>query len=151
MIGDPPSTRGALHVTVACVFPAVAETLVGAPGIVIGVTAVEADDTTLVPTALVAVTVNVYAVPLVSPVTLAASVPLDQLAVCPPGLAVTMYPVINDPPVDAGALHVTVACVFPAVADTLVGAPGVVAGVTAFDPLDVAPTPTVLIVVTTNV
>ena len=46
-----------------------AVTVVGAPGTVRGVTAVLAVDGALVPAALVAVTVNVYAVPLVRPVT----------------------------------------------------------------------------------
>jgi hypothetical protein len=53
--------------------------------------------------------------------------------------------------VNDGALHVTVDCALPAVAETLVGAPGMVAGVTALDALDDAPVPTVLIVVTMNV
>jgi hypothetical protein len=39
--------------------PGVAEADVGAPGTVVGVTAVEADEATLVPVALVAVTVKV--------------------------------------------------------------------------------------------
>jgi hypothetical protein len=51
--------------------PAVAVTAVGAPGTVAGVTLLEASDAALVPTAFVAVTVNVYAVPLVRPVTVA--------------------------------------------------------------------------------
>jgi hypothetical protein len=59
--------------------------------------------------------------------------------------------VIVEPLVDDGAFHVTVACVLPTVAMTLVGVPGTVAGVTALDALDDAPVPTVLIVVTMNV
>jgi hypothetical protein len=56
--------------------------------VALGVTAVEASDASDVPTALVSVTVKVYAVPLVSPVTVAfvASV---VVAVLPPGVAVT--------------------------------------------------------------
>ena len=56
--------------------PAVAVTAVGAPGTVNGVTAALAVDATEDPAALVAVTVNLYAVPLVRPVT----VTLDALA-----------------------------------------------------------------------
>jgi len=56
----------------------------------VGVTGLEADEVVLVPTLLIAVTVNVYAVPLLSPVTVAVSAPLDQLAVAPSGLAVTV-------------------------------------------------------------
>ena len=40
---------------------------------------------------------------------------------------------ITDPPSDDGALHVTVACPFHAVADTLVGAPETVGNVTALE------------------
>ena len=43
-------------------------TLVGAPGTVAGVTVPDAVDDELVPSELLAVTVNVYEVPLVSPV-----------------------------------------------------------------------------------
>ena len=63
--------------------------------------------------------------PLVSPVTtigLAAPV-----AVIPPGEEVTVYPVMEAPPFDAGAENVTLACVFPAVAVPMVGAPGTTA------------------------
>ena len=56
--------------------PAVAVTAVGAPGTVNGVTAALADDAREVPATLVAVTVNVYAVPLTRPVT----VRLDAVA-----------------------------------------------------------------------
>ena len=58
MIVEPPVDDGALQVTVACVLPAVAETLVGAPGTVVGVTALDAEEAALLPLALVAVTVN---------------------------------------------------------------------------------------------
>ena len=59
MTAEPPSDDGAFQVTVACSLPAVAETLVGAPGTVAGVTAVEAEEAALLPLALVAMTVNV--------------------------------------------------------------------------------------------
>ena len=62
MIALPPLLPDATNVTVACAMPAVALTLVGAPGTVIGVTAFDAADAGPVPTALVAVTVKVYAV-----------------------------------------------------------------------------------------
>ena len=55
-----------------------------------GVTLLDATDAALVPTAFVAVTVNVYDVPFVSPVTVAVSVEPPTLAVAPPGLAVTV-------------------------------------------------------------
>ena len=84
-------------------------------------------------------------------VTVAVSVPLVHVAVWPPGVAVTVYPVIAEPPVDAGAFQVTVACAFPAVAETLVGAPGTVAGVTALEADDAAPLPTLLVATTLKV
>ena len=65
VIIEPPVDDGALQVTVACVLPAVAVTLIGAPGMVAGVTALEAEEAALLPLVLVAVTVNVYEVPLV--------------------------------------------------------------------------------------
>ena len=43
--------------------------MVGAPGTVTGVTELDSDDWALVPMALMAATLKVYAVPLVSPVT----------------------------------------------------------------------------------
>ena len=69
---------------------------------------------------------------------------------CPLGLAVTVYAVIADPPVDDGALHVTVACVLPAVEETLIGAAGIVAGVMALDGMDAVPLPTLFIAMTVN-
>jgi hypothetical protein len=53
-----------------------------------GVTGADGALGALVPTLLVAVTVNVYAVPFVSPVTVSGLLP--PLAVAPPGLAVAV-------------------------------------------------------------
>ena len=88
---------------------------------------------------------------MVSNVKEAVRLPLDHVAVWPPGLAVIVYPVIVEPPVDAGAFQVTVACVLPAVAETLVGAPGTVVGVTALDAEEAALLPTEVVAVTVNV
>ena len=68
MIADPPVFPGGVNVIVACPLPRVAVPIVGASGVVAGVTLLLALDAVLVPTAFVAVTVNVYAVPFVSPV-----------------------------------------------------------------------------------
>jgi hypothetical protein len=77
------------------------------------------------PSAFVAVTVNVYAVPLARPVTVQESGPVVHEHDAPPGLAVTVYPMIGDPPVRAGARHETTLRAFaPSLANTLVGAPG---------------------------
>lgn len=54
---------------VACPLPVVATPIVGAPGTVAGVTKLLPLDAVLVPTALVAVTVKLYAVPFARPVT----------------------------------------------------------------------------------
>jgi hypothetical protein len=81
---------GAVQVTVACALPAVADTPVGAPGTLAGTTALEGVDAGPVPTALVAVTVNVYEVPLVSPVTVAVVLLPPAVAVSPPGEEVTV-------------------------------------------------------------
>ena len=74
MIALPPLSDGAVQFSVADPSPAVPVTPVGAPGAVgagRGVSAALALEAGPVPTALVAATVNVYVVPLVSPVTLA--------------------------------------------------------------------------------
>jgi hypothetical protein len=63
-----PFEAGVLNMTEAWVLPAVAVPIVGAPGAVYGVTALEGAEVTG-PTLLVAVTVKVYGVPLVSPIT----------------------------------------------------------------------------------
>ena len=62
--------------------------------------------------------------PFVRPVTTIGLV--APLAGNPPGLDVTVYEVMLAPPVDVGAVNATEACVLPAVATTLVGAPGAV-------------------------
>jgi hypothetical protein len=91
----------------------------------LGVTAVDAADGLELPAELVATTVKVYAVPLVRPVTVIGDA--EPVPVSDPGLEVTVYPVMVEPPLDIGGVKLTVACAFPAVADTPVGAPGTVA------------------------
>jgi hypothetical protein len=68
-----PPFAGAVQLTVADAFPALALTPLGAPGAVgpVGVAALEAVEAGPVPTALVAVTVKVYVVPFVKPVMVA--------------------------------------------------------------------------------
>jgi hypothetical protein len=86
---------------------------------------------------------------LVSPVTVIGLV--EPVPVKPPGLEVAVYPVIAEPPLLAGAVNVTVACAFPAVAVPIVGAPGTVDGVTEFDAELAGPVPLALVAVTVNV
>ena len=73
----------------------------------------------------------------------------EAVAVLPPGEEVAVYWVIGLPPLDDGAVNVTVACVFPDVAVPIVGAPGTVAaaGVTLLDSNEAAPVPTALVAV----
>jgi hypothetical protein len=74
---------------VACPLPAVAVTLVGVPGTVTGVTELLATELVLVPTAFVAVTLKVYAVPFVRPVIVIGESPLP-VALKPPTFEVTV-------------------------------------------------------------
>ncbi len=82
MMGLPPSDCGGVHDTTADASPGLAETAVGGSGRVAGTTGVDEVDTGPVPTAFVAVTVNVYAVPFVKPVTVAlGAVALTEIGV----------------------------------------------------------------------
>jgi hypothetical protein len=108
VIALPPFEAGGVKLTVACALPAVAVPIVGAPGTVAGVTLLDAADAGPVPIALVAVTVKVYVVPFVKPVTV---IGLDApVAMMLPGLEVTVYDVMGLPPFEAGAVKLTVAC-----------------------------------------
>ena len=70
----------------------------------------------------------------------------------PPELAVTVYPVIVEPPSDTGAVHDTTLCPFaPLDAETLVGTPDNVYGVAALDALDALLVPAAFVAVTVNV
>jgi hypothetical protein len=101
--------------------------------------------------------VNVYLVSLSKSVTVHVSAPVVE-HVAPSG-AVTLYPVIGEPPVNAGADQTTVAEASPAVATTLRGAEGTVAGVAvtgaagvaALDGVDGLEIPASFVAVTVNV
>ena len=91
---------------------------------------------------------------MVSPVTVIGDeVPFAVIAVPPPaGVAVTVYPVIADPPVFVGAAKLTVALPLLPLAEILVGTPGAIgAGVTADDALEAVPVPTELVATTVKV
>jgi hypothetical protein len=152
VIAEPPLLTGAVNVTVTWPLPAVAVPIVGAPGTVDGVTEFEATLGRPVPLAFVAVTVKVYAVPLMSTITvIGLAVPVE---VIPPGFEVTVYPVIAEPPLLDGAVNVTVAWPFPAVAVPIVGGPGTVDGVervTEFEAALVVPVPLAFVAVTVKV
>jgi len=103
----PPFAVGGVKLTTACALPAIADTAVGAPGTVAGVTEFEGDDAGPVPIALVAVTVKVYGVSFVSPVTVT-GLPAPA-AVTFPGFDVTVYEMMVLPPFDVGGMKLTVA------------------------------------------
>ena len=114
-----------------------------------GVMEFDDPDAGLGPTLLVAVTVNVYSVPLVRPVSTMEGCVV--VAVMLPGSEVTVYKVIGEPPLDAGAFQVMLACPFPAVATIPVGELGMVTGVMEFDDPDAGLVPTLSVAVTLNV
>jgi len=131
VISKPPFIAGAVHETVAELTPATAETAVGAPGTVGKVTEDDAEEGRELPMAFIATTVNVRTAPLSNPLSVAVrtlptvnGLPVD---------GVTLYPVIGEPPFEAGALHETVAELIPATAETPVGAPATIAGIIAAD------------------
>jgi hypothetical protein len=75
---------------------------------------------------LVAHTANVYAVPFDKPVTLIGEEAAE--ATTPPGVDNAEYEEIAEPPTLVGAVKVTDAVVFPAVAVPMVGALGLFSG-----------------------
>ena len=100
-------------------------TPVVAVGAAAGVTLLDTPDGMLAPTALIALTVKVYAVPLFSPLTTwLNAVLLAWVSVPPAGLETTVYLVIALPPSSSGALNVTVARRSPPIALAINGAPG---------------------------
>jgi hypothetical protein len=113
---------------------------------------VDATEATELPTALVATTVKVYAVPFVKPVTFIGDIVPVPIKL--PGLDVTVYPVTTLPPLLVGATNATLAEAFPAVATTAVGGPGTVfgtAGVTAVDATEATELPTAFVATTVKV
>ena len=96
---------GAVNDTMAEPTPLVAVPMVGAPGMTEGMAGGEAAEAGPVPIGLVAVTVNVYAVPLLRPLMVHDTVPV-VVQVWPP-LEVTEYPVMARPPFEAGGFHAT--------------------------------------------
>jgi len=89
VIGVPPLKIGAVNDTVAWPLPSTAVTAVGASGTVTGVIGSDGIDDNPSPTALVAVTVNVYGVPFARPVIEIGDA--FPVAVKFPGLEVTLW------------------------------------------------------------
>jgi hypothetical protein len=146
----PPLDADAVHDTTDWVLAYdVPVTPVGTDGVVAGVAAAEGAEGFPEPTALVAATVNVYGVPLVSPVT--AQVVPAVVQVKPPGDEVTLYEVTAEPPFTAGATQETADWVFwYEVAVTEVGTPGVPT-FREFDVDEAGPDPAGLVAVTVKV
>ena len=120
------------------------------PGWELGVTLLDGDDAAPGPAALDAVTVYVYGVPLVNPVTkIGLDVPVNVAGLVA-GVGVTVYKVIGLPLAEA-PLKVTVAWVFPPTAVTVVGGKGGPYGITLFDAADARLIPLLLVAVTLNV
>jgi hypothetical protein len=89
VIESPPLLDGADHETLALVLLASAATLSGLVGTVAGTTGADGREDSPAPMPFVAVTVNVYEMPLVSPVTPQESAPVVA-QVRPPGELVTV-------------------------------------------------------------
>ena len=68
----------------------------------------------------------------------------------PPGVEVTVYPVMALPPLDPGAVQLTTEEALATVPETPVGAPGTVLGVTGVD-VPASELPVALIAITENV
>ena len=87
-MAEPPFEAGAVKATVARALPGVAVPMIGAPGSVAGAMELEAAEAAPLPAVFVAVTLKLYGVPLVRPVTtMGLAVPV---AVKPPGAEVTV-------------------------------------------------------------
>src|SRR6188768_365962 len=89
VMGEPPFDAGGVKRNVTCPLPGTVAPIVGAPGTVAGVTLFDGADASPVPIEFVAVTVKVYALPLVRPVTVIGDV--APLATMPPGADVAVY------------------------------------------------------------
>jgi hypothetical protein len=113
-----------------------------------GVTDAEAVEATESPFMLVAITVKVYAVPFVRPVMVTGEEVTETLF---PSLPITVYPVIDEPPLFVGAVNETTALAFPDATMTFVGAFGTVEGVTELDAVDGEDVPIPFVAVTLNV
>jgi hypothetical protein len=110
---DPPLSLGGSKLTVTLVSPRTTEVSEGAPGGPTGVTELELLEGEEDPAALFDVTVNAYVDPLISPDTVQLVDPNGTLHVAPPGDAVTVYPVITEPPLSVGGVNETLALPLP--------------------------------------
>ena len=154
LIAAPPFETGAVHDTTDDAFAAdVADTPVGAPGTIDGTTAADATDAALVPDTFVAVTLKLYAMPFVRPVTVHGFERPHENDACAavPTNAVTVNPRTAAPPFETGAVQEIVERVDSApVAATPVGAVGTVDGVAVFEASEALLVPALFVAVTVN-
>ncbi len=121
----PPWSAGACQVTLAAPSPGVPTTSVGRSGSrPEGVTEFEGSEAGPSPTEFVAMTVKVYGMPLVRPVTTQLVAGATAVQVRPSGEEVAVYEVGAGAPLGAGAVQLTSAAALPAAAVTAVGGPG---------------------------
>jgi hypothetical protein len=151
VIGLPPS-NGATNETVSCALPATTVGCAGGSGTRLGMTTAEAGETALVPFAFVAVIVQVYDFPFVSPeTTIGEAAPVAEPAVPEfEDVHETEYEVIARPPSN-GATNTTVTWPLPAPTVGAAGAVGTVLGMTAAEAADAAPGPFAFVAVTVQV
>jgi hypothetical protein len=154
VIGAPPSfvAATAVHERVIVLFVEVGVPMSAgaARGADAGTTVTDGADAALVPRPFVALTVNLYGVPLVSPLTVQTSVLVVGEQVLPVGVLVTTYLMIAVP-LAGGADQLTFTAAFSEVTLIPVGAPGTVEGMAEFDAVDVGPVPFTLAALTLNV
>jgi hypothetical protein len=131
VIGAPPSKLGHNHESCTAPFEATAVRSVAGSATVYGIDGADAVDSALVPAAFATATVKEYETPFVSPETThCVALPISVLHVNPDGEAVTTAPVSWLPPLNEGRVHETETRPSPAIASILVGASGIVNGVT---------------------
>jgi hypothetical protein len=151
---DPPSLSGAVHETVAEPFAFTAVGIPGALGSVEGFVTAEGAVGGPYPLTFPAFTTTVYEVPLVRPVMVQVTEPRVEHE--PPrfpfkSLAVAAYCVMAEPPVDVGAVQLTMTEVLPPVTETLTGDPGVVEATAAPDGADAGEVPPAKLATTVKV
>jgi hypothetical protein len=139
-----PSVAGAVHETVTLPSPAITVGAAGFAGTPYGTTDVEGVDVVPVPFTLWAFTVNVYDLPLVSPVTVHVRVPEVVHDLCVAVVDVTVYLVMAAPFVTAG-VQLTFTDALPGTTDGFPGFPGGVdSGVAPIDAVEYRPVPLTL-------
>jgi hypothetical protein len=141
-----------VNATETDVSPRVTLVIVGASGAAAGTTLADADEGTLVPIALVAVTVHVYVLPLVKLLTVIGDAAPVLLPDVPPLLEVhdAEYERIAKPLLAPG-VNATEIDALPRVTLVMVGASGAAPGTTARDGGDALLVPTALVAVTVQV